>query len=242
MWLVSGCADTWDSDLVRRTPARPGVSGEPAPAPNCEPGQSVLASEVVNARDLGGIALADGRHVACGALYRGAPLAPLSEQGCAEFASLSVRTLIDLRQPEERDAKPDAPCAVDTVQQVLAPLPIPYNVSPQDYLADLDSTASMASALNALADDAAYPAYFHCTYGRDRTGVFAAVLLLTLGVDRASILEEYSRSSEAVGAYPLSLSYVLDQIDARGGIDAYLAAANVSPDAVATLRRRGIQR
>ena len=42
----------------------------------CAPGAWVLVGQVSNARDLGGIALDNGAHVACGALFRGA--APVS--------------------------------------------------------------------------------------------------------------------------------------------------------------------
>lgn len=36
-----------------------------------------------------------------------------------------------------------------------------------------------------------FPVFFHCTSGKDRTGVVVAVLLLVLGVDRELIIQEY---------------------------------------------------
>jgi len=63
-------------------------------------------------------------------------------------------------------------------------------VSPQDYVADLHATESVATAFGVLGDVAAYPVYFHCVYGRDRTGVLAAVILLALGATRESVLAE----------------------------------------------------
>ena len=41
------------------------------------------------------------------------------------------------------------------------------------------------------ADMLRYPILFHCTSGKDRTGVVIAVLLLSLGIEREFIIEEY---------------------------------------------------
>jgi protein-tyrosine phosphatase len=200
----------------------------------------VFVCEVPNARELGGTPLATGQAVACGALYRGAPLAGLSSDGCAVFGLLGIRTIIDLRMPEERAAVPEAVCVQSAANIVLAPMPIPYNVSPAEYIADLDAKPSLAAAFAALGDPAAYPIYVHCTYGRDRTGVLAAAVLSALGASRATILQEYLISQQSVGAVPGSLTAVLDEIDARGGIDAVLAAAGVTPEQIANLRARAI--
>jgi len=206
----------------------------------CHAGQRILVDQVSNARDLGGVSLSPTQSVVCGALYRGPPLAALSRTGCDEFARLGVRTVIDLRIPEEAAADPDSDCVAQKAHQVFAPLPIPYNVSPQNYIAVLDTTASVAAAFAAFGDAAAYPIYFHCTLGRDRTGVLSAVVLLALGATPADILSEYLLSRASVGAYPLSLQAALDEIERRGGIEAYLAAVGVSEDQLATLRAQAV--
>ncbi|MBN1609523.1 MAG: tyrosine-protein phosphatase [Polyangiaceae bacterium] len=209
----------------------------------CSRGQRILLDDVVNARDMGGVPLAGGASVACGTLYRGAPLGGFDDAACVAFSALAIRTVIDLRMESERTGKPDSPCVVTSTDVVVAPLPIPYNVSPTDYIADLNTTDSIAAAFAALGDDAAYPVYFHCTWGRDRTGVLGAVILLTLGAKHEDILTEYELSVEGgVGAYPDSLSAVLDDIDARGGVEAYLAEAGVSQRSIQVLRRRAVVR
>ena len=40
------------------------------------------------------------------------------------------------------------------------------------------------------------PLYFHCTAGKDRTGVAAALILLTLGVSRQDVLADYMRTND----------------------------------------------
>lgn len=220
--------------------ARPeaGSAGMVEPPPGRVPASAILVGMVENARDLGGVALANGAVVANGALFRGPPLAPFSDAACSEFERLGVRTILDLRIDSERASKPDAPCAQAQATVVHAPLPIPFSVSTQDYINDLYTYDSIALAFRALGDPDAYPIYFHCTWGRDRTGVLAAVILLALGADRDAILDEYLLSLDSVGAFPESLDGMIDEIEASGGIEAYLKAAGIPPKSVEALRAR----
>jgi hypothetical protein len=202
----------------------------------CPRSQSVLGDAVVNARDLGGIPLAPSGSVACGAILRGPPLGPLDEAGCAAVAALGLETVIDLRLESERLGRPEAPCVSGRI--VTAPLPIPYSVSPSDYQNDFATDASIATVFRTLGDPANYPVYLHCTWGRDRTGVVSAAILLALGASRSDVMAEYNLSTDSVGAYPESLAAVLDDIDQQGGIDAALQAKGISADDVAALRAR----
>jgi protein-tyrosine phosphatase len=211
--------------------AEPSAAGD-----ELAPQRPVLAGHVQNARDLGGTPLADGAQVLPGMLFRGPPLANLTEQGCADAQALGIRSVIDLRIESEVELKPDADCVAERSQLVAAPLPIPYNVSAQDYIADLDASESIARVFEVLGDEASYPVYFHCTWGRDRTGILAAVILLALGATPDAIMEEYLLSRGSVGAYPMSLQAALDEIARRGGVDAYLAASGVAAESVEVLR------
>jgi protein-tyrosine phosphatase len=218
-----------------------GDSGEGG-ASGCAPGRFVLTNSVTNARDLGGTPLADGGVVACGAIFRGPPLAGFEQPACDDFARLGIRTVIDLRQESERISKPESNCVVAGASIVTAPLPIPYGLSPTDYIADLNTLDSMALIVKTLGTDAAYPVYVHCTWGRDRTGVVSAVVLLALGASRDAIMQEYLLSQPLVGAYPTSLKAVLDEIERQGGIEAYLGTVGVTPEQLATLRARRLGR
>ena len=228
-------------DCVRADPGGTsgGASSDAGGMDTCTPGQRLLSNEILNARDLGGTVLGDGRTVACGQIYRGAVIANLSADGCAAFGGLGIRTVVDLRMPSERASVPEAACVSGQAGIVLAPMPIPYSVSPADYIADLDTTDSVRIAFAAFGDPGGYPTYFHCTYGRDRSGVLAAVLLLALGATRAAVMAEYELSmAGGAGAYPDSLRAVLDEIERRGGVEAYLASAGVSGNELAAVRVR----
>lgn len=211
------------------------------PTPESPPrDRAVLLGHVENARDLGGITLGAGREVSAGALFRGPPLAALTADGCAAVSELGVRTIVDLRIASEVSVKPDAECALKDAQLLAAPLPVPYNVSAADYIAVLDAGDSILRVFETLGDASRYPVYFHCTWGRDRTGIVAAVILLALGATPDVIMEDYLVSGETVGAYPASLQAALDEIAARGGSEAYLAAVGVSAQQLETLRARAI--
>jgi hypothetical protein len=199
--------------------------------------RTVFYPELRNARDLGGVPLATGGQVAYGALFRGPPLT-LAADDCSEFSDRDIRTVIDLRVDSEYLVVPEAQCVADQARIVHAPLPIPRGVSPAEYLTDLYTTDSIAAALAVLSDPVAYPVYMHCTYGRDRTGILATVVLLALGASPDAIMREYLLSLPIVGAYPDSLSAVLDELAAMGGIEHYLSRAGLTPEQVATMRSR----
>jgi len=217
--------------------SEPEPEPEPDPAAECERHQFVLAGYVQNARDLGGLPTAPEGQVACGSLFRGPPLAALTAAGCSEVAALGIRTVIDLRVESERTTKPNSACV--GADQVFAPLPIPYGVSGAEYSADLNAPA-VAAAFQAFTNPDAYPIYFHCTWGRDRTGVVAALLLLSLGASREDVMQEYLLSKSSVGAYPDSLNTVLDEIEQRGGAEAVLSEIGIDGDALEALRGRAV--
>lgn len=231
--LATACDGTPYTPYESTSPEEWPVADEPN---QCDRAQRILLEDVVNARDLGGVTLGALGSTACGTLFRGPPLASSSPTLCSDVASLGIRTVIDLRTSDERVSVPDASCVTDSARVVSAPLPIPYNVSPADYIADLDASESIGAAFATLGDAAAYPIYFHCTWGRDRTGIVAALVLAALGASREAILDDYTLSSWTVGAYPESLRAALDEVERRGGIEAYLSSVGVTQDQLAVLR------
>ena len=56
-----------------------------------------------------------------------------------------------------------------------------------------------ARAASAIANEPG-PSLVHCRLGKDRTGVFAAVVLSALGVSEADVLEDYMLSSSSLDA------------------------------------------
>jgi protein-tyrosine phosphatase len=59
------------------------------------------------------------------------------------------------------------------------------------YLILKQFSASVAQVFSILAADDAFPAVYHCTAGKDRTGIVSALILESLGVSDETIAEDY---------------------------------------------------
>ena len=169
-----------------------------------------------NFRDFGGYATADGRRVRWGTLYRSGVMTQLSEPDRAAIASLGVRTICDLRRPDERSRHPNPRFGPGTVQlhwddgrdsSLLQSLPPSRSVDrAMARRAMLNLYAGMPAWLaarvrglfTALLDGPGAPLILHCTAGKDRTGFSVAMLLSALGVPHEVILEDYLLTNVAV--------------------------------------------
>jgi len=61
-----------------------------------------------------------------------------------------------------------------------------------------EATSQIVGALAALAAPDARPAVFHCTAGKDRTGLLSALVLSLLGVPEETVVADYALSGEAM--------------------------------------------
>jgi len=164
-----------------------------------------------NFRDLGGYPTADGRRTRWRTLFRADGLTQLSPADLAVLGELGVRTVIDLRTALEVDARGRFPAGVAGVAYHHLPLTdtLPGAEAVPDwddaefvsrrYASYIDAGApAVAGALSILADPANLPAVFHCSVGKDRTGVLSAVVLGLLGVPEDVIVEDYVLSKAAM--------------------------------------------
>jgi predicted SnoaL-like aldol condensation-catalyzing enzyme len=103
-----------------------------------------------------------------------------------------------------------------------------------------DHPESWGRFFEVLADGDGYAVLYHCTAGRDRTGVATVLFLETLGVSREEIVTDYLLSNEAFSTFPKEASNLEDLfrwIDAEGGIDLVLERhLGVASDVVASIR------
>jgi len=162
---------------------------------------------IQNFRDLGGYRTVDGGRVRWGQLYRADNLYKLTAGDLDTFGSLGVRTIFDLRGDAERAETP-GPFEATVLPIVgqpdrLAPERPTFEsaIDGEQMLRDVyvgslvHSAARFGALFEALADRARLPAVFHCHGGKDRTGIVAALLLLALGVDRETVLDDYETTS-----------------------------------------------
>ena len=167
-----------------------------------------------NFRDLGGYETTDGHFVRWGLLYRSGVLSYLTDRDLTYLSQMDIRVFCDFRTKVENDVAPEKWIPSADVVQISLPIggdshknSIPSmqsllatNPSPAELRAWLTKTygnfafaaaPEYSSVFKQLEEDH-LPLLYHCTAGKDRTGVFSAFLLLALGVPEQTVLADYA--------------------------------------------------
>jgi protein-tyrosine phosphatase len=170
---------------------------------------SIALEGVSNLRDLGGWPTRGGGTVKRGQVFRSAALHALTERDAAALRSLGVRHIVDFRGEGERERWPTRLTDGVTIHELTIQPTI--GASLRDLVQDPNSTAEdvvrvMRAAYGSYVTDWAHryrtmfdlllheepaPLLFHCTAGKDRTGVAAMLLLAALGVEEEVIHHDY---------------------------------------------------
>ncbi|HQE70511.1 MAG TPA: tyrosine-protein phosphatase [Atopobiaceae bacterium] len=166
---------------------------------------------LMNVRELGGIESADGRCIRHGLLYRGSALTGLGTEQSSIVDGFGLRCIFDLRAKTETDGQEDyvpegaeyhriagmydaagsemgfSPTAV---ANFLAMNNDPIEIMRALYISMAHGNPAVHALIDCLIAGKA-PLYFHCSAGKDRTGVAAALILTLLGVPDDAIMEEF---------------------------------------------------
>ncbi len=237
-----------------------------------------------NFRDLGGYPAANRKTVKWGHIYRSADIGKLTDADLKTLESRKIAIVCDLRGPQEYQQSPDRlPASVTRIELPAGS----ENVDNRALFTQMQKASNRDSVMGAfytkidhfkakykpmfdqlLALDNSKALMFHCTAGKDRTGIGAALVLSALGVDRATILKDYAAtdvywqparekmmaqmkqmgvSEETIkpmlAANPLYLQKTFDTIDAKyGSMDNFLATEmELTPAKLAALRAKYLQ-
>ncbi|GAA2974936.1 tyrosine-protein phosphatase [Actinokineospora diospyrosa] len=168
------------------------------------PERHIRFERLRNFRDLGGYVTADGGAVRWQAVYRADTLGKLRGEDWSRFLELGIRSVVDLRYPweVERDGAVPEVERFDYVNLSIEHRPYDQaatspDIDPWRYLADRaaevteDGATEIRSAIEHVAD-ARGPVVFHCTSGKDRTGLIAAFLLTLLDVTQDQVLDDFA--------------------------------------------------
>ncbi len=162
---------------------------------------------LLNARDLGGYPTADGQQTRWGAVVRSDNLTPLTAAGQAALLAYGVRSIIDLRRPEEAQDHPNpfAEPGPHGIAYVNVPFEDPavfaFTEEPESltivYVQMLDHYGPrVADVTTTVADARPGGVLVHCMGGKDRTGLVCALLLDLAGVDRETVAADYAVTRE----------------------------------------------
>lgn len=187
---------------------------------------------IVNARDLGGYAMEDGRIVESRRLLRAAHLADATDEDIRNLERLPVTAIIDFRKEQEKMGKVDreVPGArytslpVDPSGNAMATATeeekkkfsgqkkfdvkkvivfAAFNKKAQavaremypTLLFDPDCQQQFARFFRLVLETENGAVLFHCTQGKDRTGIASALLLAALGADRETIVADFDATN-----------------------------------------------
>jgi protein-tyrosine phosphatase len=213
----------------------------------------------VNFRDLGGYRTADGRAVRWGRVYRAGSLAELTDEDVAYLGQLGLRLSCDLRSPDEAERRPDRlpPGAIGLHRPIVAEVGrlrrivtlfrLRHRIQEllqNAYAIMLDQNGAIfAEVIRLAADPANLPLVVHCTAGKDRTGLAAALLLLALGVPEETVVADYTLSNRAFDVLAGRMRPEMERLYALGFGETQLrpfllAEARTLRGALAYLRRR----
>lgn len=177
-----------------------------------------------NIRDLGGMKAADGRSIISGRLVRCGNLSELSENDRDVFASIAD-TVIDFRTESERKEKPDLEIPgirylhIPIIDSLTAGITrektadrevfARFGTEPDKarrYMCDMYhafaesdfAAAQYAVFIRLLMQQSKKAFVWHCTAGKDRAGVGAAIIEEILGVARDDIIDDYLMTNEYI--------------------------------------------
>lgn len=218
-----------------------------------------------NLRSLGGYA-ADGGVTRNGVAFRADGLTDLPAEDIKAIAQLGIDTVIDLRSAEECQRKQNSLKDVQGMRYAHVPLldgifsdgETPSTLAAL-YVAILDHMQSgVAKALREVLN-AKGGAVFHCSAGKDRTGVVAMLLLSLAGVPRETIVADYAathgymekrfaamraEADESMPDFlfrsdPENMETALDHLQAAyGGILPYLNRIGLSEEEIRALKKK----
>ena len=159
-----------------------------------------------NVRDLGGYPTLSGKKTKMGRFIRAAGLEGLTDSDIQILLDYGVKVNLDLRTSSESERWPDRLLALPEIAY--------YQVSLLDGL-DLANPPHLLSELYTEALDHCKPHFkasfelmtqyleapflFHCSAGKDRTGMIAALLLDLAQVDQELIIANYTESVRNLG-------------------------------------------
>ena len=177
------------------------------------PRRLIALEAVHNFRDLGGYPAAGGRTTKWRTLFRSDGLYRLrGANDMSRVMQLGLKSVIDLRT--EREQREQGIFPIDDIEVNFHHLSIVDVTWSDTETPEFDDeveflvwgyrdmleigSSRFADAMHVLAQTESLPAVFHCAAGKDRTGVLAALLLSSLGVEDAHICADYGLTQDAM--------------------------------------------
>ena len=211
VWKVLLCVAIISSMLLTSVFAYPYPDTEPAPVKE----KNAELTGVENARDLGGYtAMVNGEKytIKDNKLFRSGNL---HEADPAQIKAKEITKIIDLRTKLEALRKPDVDVEdAELVSISMLTIPNPFVLEGEDwkallraittgimetwdtnlyrqYIQDPNAIKATKQFFEEVLENGGNPLLWHCTAGKDRTGIEAMLLMAALGCDYDTILKDF---------------------------------------------------
>lgn len=152
-----------------------------------------------NTRDIGGYITRDGSEILHGAFLRSDLPYKITDCDVAAVKYAGITDVIDLRSFDEAESQP---CAFKSVEEINyyhcafngdGRVPDSPDKVAESYMEIADGHKAMADAMRIIAN-AEGGVLYHCTAGKDRTGVLTVFLMMLAGASDEDIIENYMQS------------------------------------------------
>ena len=230
--------------------------------------QLITRWSLLNLRELGGMPLNDGRTFASGRFWRSSSPSRLSPDEVSAIRDAGVTTVIDFRSVQELER-----CGITDFHSIplFAGDPSNFKDKAMAFLKDntlgdfyvimINKLAKEIAQVMRILKDVSGITLFHCTHGKDRTGVITAILYLLAGACQEDIISNYKISYElikpvvdpiierapdvmkhALRSDESNMETFLDYIDKtyNGDITSYLRSAGLTNEEISDLRSKCI--
>lgn len=175
----------------------------------------IQIKKVNNFRTVGNIKNTEGRTLKSGKLYRSAHLHKLKKKSFDDIEKLGIKEVIDLRNSKEISQSPDQ-LPAETVYKKYSAFEDEGDQLAQAKKLVLKGKVNASDADKRMIDfyreyvtenpvtikviiteilDSKDPILYHCTAGKDRTGIVTALILTILKFDKKTIYNEYLLSN-----------------------------------------------
>ena len=229
----------------------------------------------VNFRDLGGYRNTNGKSVRWRRVFRSDALQDMTPAAAAlAIEGLNIRLVVDLRNTNEAERDGRGPLRESEAEYRHYPLLDGRGAIPPFTGGDIverltttyqwlvrNSGEDVARAITSISDtiEAGGGAVFHCSAGKDRTGLLAALILEVLGVDQETIVADYmltievvdgiverikgieqgsSPTAQTLAPQPVAFQAYQDTLrEEYGGAEAFLLRHGATARTLASLRR-----
>lgn len=187
--------------------------------------ERIKLKKLDNTRDLGGIPTESGRKIKYGKLIRSGRLYKLPGETIQILEQMGISTIVDMRTDKEREEYPHteikgakyvhlplvctatpgithnksmARTMLEESKRIKTEFGTADNYMQSVYsilLFDKDSLAKLREFFTLVIEDE-HCLLWHCSAGKDRTGICAMLLEFVLGVDEQTIIEDYTASEK----------------------------------------------